>query len=235
MRASSLANAGQRESPKLQKGSKLKIELLATLCVLGVGVLLGMGISTDGTWLDTADKIASVVSCLVTCAAFVYAWKAYHSWKTPLQLEAYEKILAQLRLFKSAILSPSVMLMMPTGVKTFILGSEVSDVPPEYFKNHCSTALTALKHVTSEIPKDAMLKLNRLDTEAHADITDLQAEAAKIRQRLYDFRSSCDDPDLYSQIDAFALSNSIGESLSALSIRTLELENKLVDAHARII
>lgn len=213
----------------------MKVEFLVCTGLVGTGMLIGVGFATGGSWLDVADKIASVISCIVTCIAFYFAWKAYHSWKTPLQLEAYEKVLAQLRLFKSAIFSPSIMLMMPTGVKTFILGSEASDLPPEYFKNHCSSALAALRHVTSEMPKDAMLKLNRLDNDAHAGITALQDEAAIVRQRLHDLRSSCDDPDLYCQIDALGQSNSIGESLSALSIHALELENKLVTAHARII
>lgn len=213
----------------------MKVELLVSICLVAVGALIGAGFVTEGKWLDIADKLASVISCIVACVAFIFAWKAYHSWKTPLQLESYEKVLAQIRLFQSGIFQPSVMLMMPSGVKNFIFGSEVSDLPPEYFKHHCSSALGAIKHITSEMPKDVMLKLSRLDNEAHADITALQAEASKVRQRLYDINISCDDLDLYSQINTLSESNSIGELLSALSIKALELENKLVNAHARII
>jgi hypothetical protein len=50
----------------------IKVELIVSIGLIGVGF------ATDGAWLDVAEKLASVISCVVTCIAFNFAWKACH-------------------------------------------------------------------------------------------------------------------------------------------------------------
>jgi hypothetical protein len=57
----------------------MKVELIVVIGLIGIGALIGVGFTTGGAWLDEADKLASVISCVVTCIAFYFVWKAYCS------------------------------------------------------------------------------------------------------------------------------------------------------------
>ena len=167
----------------------MKIELIATLCVLGVGVLLGVGFSTDGGWLDTADKIASVVSCVVTCVAFVYALKAYHSWKTPLLVSAIEEVIIRFETANKAIYSSMLSLSMAVEMIKMLSsvgGARDLKQDTEFLQSHAQNVLDELNNVSINIPSNTLAKIKRFAPDVYQDLSKFSETIKPVSRKFRD-------------------------------------------------
>lgn|GEM_PF-5955876 len=204
----------------------MQVQLMVILCVLGVGVLLGVSLTIDGAWLDTADKIASVVSCVLACIAFGFAFVTYHSWRKPIQLEAYEFVLEKLELFISESLLLDITLRVPH--------MESKEDLAKYFNNKFTAAFSATRGITT-IPQAILIKLERMDPKSFIALKQVQEDANKLCNKSMDALLESQDSTIFSARASHLAAHDIRDGLSALAGNCEELAESLKASYARVI
>jgi phosphate/sulfate permease len=204
----------------------MKVELIVSIGLVAVGALIGAGFATGGAWLDTADKTASVISCILSCVAFYFAFVTYHSWKKPIQLEAYEFVLEQLELFINESQLLEITLILPY--------MDTKEDSAKFFSNKFSDAFSATRRMTT-IPRAILIKLERMDPKSYMALRQVQEEANKLRYKIMDALLELQDSTTFSVSSSHLAAHDIRDALSSLAGNCAELVESFKDSYARVI